>query len=431
MILGICVAYLGGEMSDDVHFTRVSTDTRTLRPGDLFVALPGAQFDANAFAEEAEKKGACAVVVSRPVDVSIPTVVTDDTLAWYQGLAHFAIRRNHQKVLGVTGSNGKTTTKDMIAAVLATHYRVHKTEANHNNEIGLPRSVLAANENDEILVLEMGIERPDEMGDLTAIAAPDLAVITSIGDAHLENFDSKYGIADEKTRIVVPGVTKSLFVNGDDAILKEVLTKKSLSAHEVHATDAEIHTIAPLSFTYRGVDFHLAVAGRHHLTNALLAIEVGRAFGVSLEEASRALESAELTPMRGAILEGHHTVLDCSYKSNPESVRASIDTLLSMPGKHVAVLGDMLGLGASSHALHAEVGRSIPSDVTLFTFGDEANAFAEDFHGEHRPFGNDVDALTRALLAMPHANVLVQASRTLRGERIVDALRAHEESNDR
>ncbi len=431
MILGICVAYLGGKMSDDVHFTRVSTDTRTLRPGDLFVALPGAQFDANTFAEEAEKKGACAVVVSRPVDVSIPTVVTDDTLAWYQGLAHFAIRRNHQKVIGVTGSNGKTTTKDMIAAVLKTRYRVHKTEANHNNEIGLPRSVLAADETDEILVLEMGIEHPDEMPDLTAIAAPDLAVITSIGNAHLENFDSKYGIADEKTRIVVPDVTKELFVNGDDAILKEVLAKKSLSAHEVHAADAEIHTIAPLSFTYRDVDFHLAVAGRHHLTNALLAIEVGRAFGVSLEEASRALESAELTPMRGAILEGHHTVLDCSYKSNPESVRASIDTLLSMSGKHVAVLGDMLGLGASSHSLHAEVGRSIPSDVTLFTFGDEANAFAEDFHGEHRHFGDDVDALTKALLAMPHANVLVQASRALRGERIVDALCANEESNDR
>lgn len=431
MILGICVAYLGGEMSDDVHFTRVSTDTRTLEPGDLFVALPGAQFDANTFAEEAERKGASAVVVSRPVDVSIPTVVTDDTLAWYQGLAHFAIRRNHQRVIGVTGSNGKTTTKDMIAAVLKTRYRVHKTEANHNNEIGLPRSVLAADETDEILVLEMGIERPDEMGDLTAIAAPEIAVITSIGDAHLENFDSKYGIADEKTRIVVPGVTKSLFVNGDDAILREVLAQKSLSAHEVHAADAEVRTIAPLSFTYQGVDFHLAVAGRHHITNALLAIEVGRAFGVSLEEASRALESAELTPTRGAILEGHHTVLDCSYKSNPESVRASIDTLLTMPGKHVAVLGDMLGLGASSHALHAEVGRSIPADVTLFTFGDEADAFAEDFHGEHRHFGSNVDALTRALLAMPHANVLVQASRALRGERIVDALRANAESNDR
>lgn len=135
MILGICVAYLGGEMSDDVHFTRVSTDTRTLRPGDLFVALPGAQFDANTFAEEAEQKGASAVVVSRPVDVSIPTVVTDDTLAWYQGLAHFAIRRNHQRVIGVTGSNGKTTTKDMIAAVLGTRYRVHKTEAKDRKSV--------------------------------------------------------------------------------------------------------------------------------------------------------------------------------------------------------------------------------------------------------------------------------------------------------
>lgn len=422
MILGICVAYLGGKMSDDVHFTRVSTDTRTIEKGDLFIALSGPHFDANTFAQDAEKKGACAVVVSRPVDVKIPTVITDDTLQWYQGLAHFALKRNHQRVIGITGSNGKTTTKDMVAAVLGARYRVHKTKANHNNEIGLPRSILAADEQDEIIVLEMGIERPDEMSELTKIAAPEISVITSIGDAHLENFSSKSAIACEKIRIVVPGVTKKLFVNGDNEILKETLLKKSIPATSVHASDAHLETIAPLSFKYQGVSFSIGVAGRHHLTNALLAIEVGRAFGVSLEEASRALQNAELTPMRGSILHGYHTILDCSYKSNPASVRASIDTLCAMTGPHIAVLGDMLGLGEQTHALHAEVGRFLPSEVTLFTFGDEAIAFADEFSGTHRHFGKDIDALIEALQNMPPATILVQASRALQAERIVKAL---------
>ncbi len=355
----------------------VSTDTRTIEAGSLFVALKGERFDGHDFLSEALGKGAAGVVVSRPPEAaaggSAAVIVVADTLLALQRLARWYRRQLDVVVVGITGSNGKTSTKDLTASVLRQRYAVHATAGNFNNHIGLPLTILAADDEDELLVLEMGMNHPGEIALLCEIGRPHLGVITNIGLAHLEHMGSREAIAEEKGALArfLPEVgTLVLPVNCEfaDYLRSRTAARTVLvgnSRGEVRAEELEL--------TADGSRFELVVeeaarlpvrlpaAGRHMVTNALMAAAIGQLLGLRPEELVRGLEQAKLTGGRlrryGA---GGITVFDDTYNANPGSVLAAVEALagqeIANGGEKIIVLGAMAELGRQAEDLHRQVG---------------------------------------------------------------------------
>src|SRR5882724_4747317 len=301
---------------------KISTDSRALKRGELFVALHGENFDGHNFVESAAKAGAAGAIVDSTWKGKAPEnfalILAEDSLQAYQKLAASYRRSLSLKVVAITGSNGKTSTKDFAAAVLARRFRVTKTEGNFNNHVGLPRTILEATSQDEVAVWEIGMNHPGEVTALATIAAPDVAVVTSAGIA-----------ARTRARIIWAGITAGTVsageitqsANGSDFTIRE-------SAHRCRA--------------------QLPVPGLHMVQNALLAVAVGRVFGLSLEDCAAGLVAAPLARARLQIRQIHGVqFIDDSYNANPDSMKAALRTLVELDtdGKRIAVLGEMKELG--------------------------------------------------------------------------------------
>ncbi|MCC3372854.1 UDP-N-acetylmuramoyl-tripeptide--D-alanyl-D-alanine ligase [Cohnella sp. REN36] len=432
-----------------------STDSRSTAAGQLFVPLAGDRFDGHDYLAEAEAAGAAAALwqADRPApETALPLVRVPDTLAALQALAARYLASWNPRVVGVTGSNGKTTTKDLIASVLATTYQVVKTESNFNNHIGLPLTILRADPAAEVLVLEMGMSARGEIALLAGIAPPDAAVITNVGESHLLQLGSRRNIARAKLEIaegLKPGGT--LVYYGDEPLLREELAALNLPAGRLRAVTfgedagddlrAARIDVRPdgVTFALAGDEarepFELSIPGRHNAINALAAIAVGRLFGVPEAQIADGLRSAALTGMRiertaawnGAL------VLNDAYNASPTSMRAAIDLVARLGGfrRKWLVLGDMLELGPDEAEFHAGIGRELSSDRVdgLFAFGplsahtaDAAKARLPE--GAVRHFadkGELADAVLQALA--PDDLVLVKASRGMRLEEVVRRLR--------
>jgi UDP-N-acetylmuramoyl-tripeptide--D-alanyl-D-alanine ligase len=340
-----------------------SIDSRTLQPGDLFVALEGEVHDGHRFVDDVLARGACAVVVHKDAGTDPRAVRVDDTLVALQQLAHWAVQRWGGKVVGVTGSAGKTTTKDVIAAVLGVHLRTGKTAGNFNNHVGLPLSVLRIPQDSEVAVLEYGMNHGGEIEALGKIAPPDIAVVTNVGYAHIENFDSIDGIAAAKRELVEALRPDGYAVlNNDDARVREFggpnIVRYGLSdGADVRATDVEL-TPEGVQFQVDGVGFSSALQGRHAIRNILAGVAVARLFGMKIEDAVQPVRALEPGKMRGERLtrNGIDIINDC-YNSNPDAVRGMLDVLRDTHARRrIAVLGEMLELGRWSEALHRDVG---------------------------------------------------------------------------
>ncbi|WP_342773844.1 UDP-N-acetylmuramoyl-tripeptide--D-alanyl-D-alanine ligase [Cohnella pontilimi] len=442
------------EAAGGAVFAGVSTDTRQIKPGQLFVPLSGDRFDGHDYLEAAREAGAVASLWQRdraqPADAGIPLLLVDDTLAALQRLAAHYLGALQAKVVAVTGSNGKTTTKDLITSVLSTRYRVHKTEGNLNNHIGLPLTVLRADPGTEVLVLEMGMSGRGEIALLSNLAKPDIAVITNIGEAHLLQLGSRRNIARAKLEIVQglkPGGV--LIVNGDEPLIDEELQALELpdpiewvTFGESEACALSVSNIRVTAETTRfeartedGVHtYEIPVPGRHNAVNALAAAAVGKALGVTPEQIGEGLSAAKLTGMRiertrasnGAV------VLNDAYNASPTSVLAAIslaDALAGYRHKRI-VLGDMLELGPDEESFHAEIGRSLTPETADFVYlygplsAHTAKAAEQAFpSGSVRHFA-DKRELTETLLREtgPDDLVLVKASRGMKLEEVVAAL---------
>jgi UDP-N-acetylmuramoyl-tripeptide--D-alanyl-D-alanine ligase len=431
--------------SPDANISRISTDSRTLRAGDLFVPLRGENFDGHNFIEQTAERGAAGAMVEEKWNGSVPRdfalIRVADTLAGYQTLAANYRASLPLKIIAITGSNGKTSTKDFVAATLANKFRVTKTEGNFNNHVGLPQTMLAANPDDEIAVWEIGMNHPGEIAALAKLAAPDAAIITNVGVAHIEFMGSREAIAEEKGALaeaVAP--TGTLILNADDAfsegIAKRTHAKIILAGIEngsVRATEITQHSTGSEFTILEGAHrcrAQLPVPGIHMVQNAMLAVAAGRAFGLSLEECAIGLASTPLTKARLQIKEiDGIQFIDDSYNANPDSMKAALRTLVELDtdGRRIAVLGEMGELGAESESGHREVGEAAAAlrIDELIAVGAAGAGIARAARKAGLKTSVAVNSANEAaeLLeksAVPGDLILVKGSRTARMERVLE-----------
>ena len=353
---------------DGVVVTGWSVDTRTLEPGDLFFALRGPNHDGHEYVPLAVKKGAVAAVVEHAVDSLNVMILATDSLAALQGTA--AQMRQHWggRVVGITGSAGKTTAKDAIAHLLAVELPVGKTVGNLNNHVGVPLSILRLPDEARVGVIEMGMNHAGEIRALAAIAKPDIGVVTNVGYAHVEAFDSIEGVALAKRELIeaLDPQQGIAVLNADDPrVLRfrethrgRTITFGLSDGADVRATDI-VFSPEGTHFRVDGVDFHTTLVGRHGVLNLLAGLAVARAFDIPLERLRDAVATFTIGKMRGERLEHNGVTIwnDC-YNSNPEAVAAMLEVLRSTPARrHVAVLGEMLELGHAAEFLHRQAGR--------------------------------------------------------------------------
>ena len=356
---------LGLATAHDAAITGWSIDSRTVDPGDLFFAIRGPTHDGNGYIEDALRKGASGAIAERPANGAV--LVVPETLAALAQLASWARDEWGGDVIGVTGSAGKTTTKDAIAELLSVRMKVGRTTGNFNNNIGLPLSILRIPDEARAAVLEMGMNHAGEIRDLTKIARPDIGVVTNVGYAHVENFDSIEGVARAKRELVEAlGADGTAVLNGDDPLVARfadvhpgrVVTYGMREGVALRAENVRFESDRT-RFRVCGVEFETRLAGRHGVLTVLAGIAVAQLFDirpVELVDAVRALEPGKMRGQRFA----HQGVLiinDC-YNSNPEAARAMIDVLRAHPApRRIAVLGEMRELGRWSPGLHAQLGR--------------------------------------------------------------------------
>ncbi len=422
------------------EFTTVSTDTRTIAADTLFVALQGERFDAHDFLQQAVTAGATALVVSdvtRTVDLGVPVYIVRDTREALGALAHFRRDAWGKPVIAVGGSNGKTSTKAMLAAMLAGAYDVHATVGNLNNEIGVPLTLLSLPDDADVAVIEAGTNSPGEIGRLRRIMAPDVTVITSIGEEHLEGFGDLAGVlreelalADGVPVVVAPAAHPEVAAGLTGAQQQVVVA--GLDAGHMQPLRWRLEPDGSGTLTFDDGELHIPLRGAHNLRNAMLAVTVARGFGVSLEQMQFGLSRMAQPSMRAAVDPiGTAILVNDAYNANPPSMRAALD-LLEAVGQGrplVAVLGTMRELGPTADALHDAIARdAIARPVALIVgIGDFASALRRVAPDDPRLLMADdaASAEVELLRRAPRtAAILLKGSRGARLERLVAPITA-------
>jgi UDP-N-acetylmuramoyl-tripeptide--D-alanyl-D-alanine ligase len=427
-----------------MRFRRAVVDSRKARRGDLFFALPGEHADGHDFVADAARRGAAGAVVAHDVDVEIPQYVVPVPLEALQALARARRQaRPRVKVIGVTGSVGKTTTKELIAAVLATRHPLLKNEGNLNSETGLPMVILELTTKHRRAVLEMGMWAPGEIRLLCDIALPDVGVVTNVGPSHMERLGSLEAITDAKAELIeaLPAHGTAV-LNADDARVAgmaararaNVLTYGLADDADVRALDVESRGLAGLTFTLAHGDERASVytrlPGRAMVHNALAAAAVAIIDGMEVADVAAALSEAQV-PTRLAAHPGPRgsTIIDDTYNASPASMRAALDLLGEVPGRKIAVLGDMRELGAAELDGHREVGGYAATIADeIYAVGDLGRTIGEAAmaagHGRVHIVGDKAEIVPALLPELSHGDVvLLKASRALALETVLDELR--------
>lgn len=418
-----------------ITFGRVWTDTRTIQPGDLFVALVGERFDAHDFLADAVAKGASGVVVSRAEagkTLGVPVFEVRDTLVALGALGRYRRRAWAKPVVGVVGTNGKTSTKELIRAALGSMLEVHATTGNLNNLIGVPLTLLGIPDHADVAVIEMGTNVPGEVPRLRAIVEPDITVVTSIAEEHLEGLGDIDGVmreelaaADGVPVVVVPASQPEVAEEARSRARRVV--SAGLESGDVRASASSIGPDGRGQLTVEDTEITVPLRGVHNLRNAMLALATARELGVHLTDAARGIAAMPVPPMRVNWEQlGAATLINDAYNSNPGSAKAAIE-LLATAGRgkqRVAVLGTMLELGSQTPRLHDEVARAaLDSGVELVAaIGEFAAALGRIAPGDSRVItADDVDALWASLASRlsPDAVILLKGSRGMRLERLV------------
>lgn len=438
----------GEHTGEDVKFTSVSTDTRTIKPGDLFVALRGPNFDGHEYLDIAKQRGAVAILVSKPVRTSMPTILVRDTWTGL-GLLAAAWRSQFQlPTVAITGSCGKTTLKEMVAAILSLRGKTHFTQGNFNNDIGVPLTLLKMADAHKYAVIELGANHLGEIAYTAELTQPDVAVVTNAGDAHIEGFGSRENVAKAKGEIFQSLAADGVAVlNKDDAFYgywESMITKaKKVSfsledrSADYHGSDLTLNQNGKYQFVLNSeagkIEISLPLLGKFSVLNAISAAAVASSVGASLTEIKAGLESVEA--IRGRLYPvtiANQHVIDDTYNANPVSIHAAIDLLAEVPGKSCIVLGDMAELGVHAPSLHREVGayaaqKSIDQIVVLgrhasdylvgFTTHKEANqkGVAFDSHDDIAQFiRNELEDYL----------ILIKGSRSAEMEKVICRLEA-------
>ncbi len=423
---------------EDIEFTGVSIDTRTLLAGDLYVAIQGTRFNGHDFVDAAIEAGAAAVLVHEEIDTSVPQLRVTNTQIALGQLARYWAQPFEIPLIAVTGSNGKTTVKEIITAILRQVGPVLATRGNLNNEIGVPLTLLEMRDHHDYAVIEMGANHAGEIARLVSIAQPDVAVITKIGEAHLEGFGSVTGIAKAKSEIFA-GLSELGYavINADDEYA-DLMRKAASHCHTREfglGAEADVQGVPGVGLKIKTMGQviapHYQLTGDHNALNALAAVAAVQCLDVQTDNIVRGLESVRPVPGRLEKKPGLNgaNLIDDSYNANPDSARQAVDVLARYEGTRYLVLGDMGELGADAELLHAKLGayareRGLDGLWTIGSLTSFAqNAFNEDQAFEDRHF-NDQEALIDAISEQLNANVtvLVKGSRSARMERVVKAL---------
>jgi UDP-N-acetylmuramoyl-tripeptide--D-alanyl-D-alanine ligase len=451
LALGEIAKFAGGSLSSGdgtILIDKVSTDSRTIKRGELFVALRGENFDGHNFVETVATTGAAGAIVDSNWKGKVPQnfalIRAKDTLVAYQQLAANYRKSLKLSVVAITGSNGKTSTKDFAAAVLARRFRVTKTQGNFNNHVGLPRTILEATSQDEVAVWEIGMNHPGEVAALAKVAAPDIGIITNIGVAHIEFMGSRERIAEEKGALAeAVGAEGTVILNADDPFTNGIAARARGKVILAGTTAGTIRA-SEVNQSGSGTDFtilegahrcraQLPVPGLHMVQNALLAVATGRVFGLSLEECAAGLVAAPLTKARLQVKEIRAVqFLDDSYNANPDSMKAALRTLVELDaeGQRIAVLGEMRELGDEAERGHREVGETAAALKIdrLIAIGNVAATIAETAKRAGLDNSSTVASTAEAAellgeLARPGDLVLIKGSRLARTEQVIEAFR--------
>lgn len=426
------------------NFNKLCIDTRKIEKDNVYLAIKGANFNGNDFAIKALEAGASIVIVDElnfnlnDIKENGNVIKVKNTREALLNLAKFYREKLGLKVIGVTGSTGKTSTKDLIAALLSAKYRVFKTKGNFNNDIGLPLMILELTSDIDVAVLEMGMSSLGEIELLAKVAKPDIGVITNVGLSHIENLKTQENILKAKMEITTFfGKDNVLIVNGEDELLKNISSdvfkvKKIGYNHEydVYASniilrEEETEFLAH-AFGEEAV-FNLPMAGKHNVLNTMLAIEVSKSLNVSFEDMVRGVENLEATSMRLQVIkkQGLTIINDC-YNASPDSMRSSLDVLSAYKNnRKIAILGDMYELGDESEKSHFEVGKYAKDKVdTLIVIGKYIKNFKDGFNNDNIIMYNTKEECIKELENIIKLDdvVLVKASRGVKLEDVVKKL---------
>lgn len=442
--LASVAAATGGRLAGpaDTAVTGVSFDSRHLMPGALFVALPGARVDGHDFLAEAAARGAAAALVSRPVETALPCVIVADTLAALGRLATGERAAAPWRLVAVTGSVAKTTTKDMLATLLATTFPTAATHGNRNSEIGFPAEICNLPGSPEWMVAELGMSHAGELDRLGAIAAPDALVYTVVAPVHLEFFPSLDAIAAAKAELI-PHLRRDglLVLNRADARMAafaghfagRTVGYGLAGESDVWIAEYSSRGLQGSTFTLQGsghdISIELPLAGTHQAANLLAAATAALALGVPAPAIAPAAARLEAPPHRGVVsrLAGGAVLFDDSYNASPLAMARVLELLAETPGRRVAVLGEMLELGATAAALHREIGEAAgaAADIVIAVGGEAAAELARAAGPSACHVADAATALNRvSALLRPGDTVLVKGSRGIALDGVVDGLLA-------
>lgn len=408
------------------QFPHICTDTRNIIPQSLFFCLKGENFDGNNFATQALEAGAAYVVTERKdLSGNSHCVVVDDTLKTLQQLAQYHRQQLSIPVIGITGTNGKTTTKELVAAVLSRKYKVCYTQGNLNNHIGVPLTLLSITPEHEIAIVEMGANHPGEIADLCKLSMPNFGIITNIGTAHIEGFLSKENIITTKKALYrsVMGCKGTLFVNIDDDILTKDLDYQPVITYSTEkAANVNGHIVRNdglISIELFGKEVNTQLTGAYNLYNMLAAATVGQYFEVSEEDICTAIAQYRPANHRSQVEhKGSNTIIADYYNANPTSMTAALQNLIGIEHPHkVAVIGDMRELGSVSHEEHARIIKLCQdSNIETYFVGSE---FQKQLVGNPHSFAN-VEEANVYLAANPirEALILVKGSHSIHLDRL-------------
>ncbi|MHC1720978.1 MAG: UDP-N-acetylmuramoyl-tripeptide--D-alanyl-D-alanine ligase [Clostridiaceae bacterium] len=428
------------------EYSSISTDTRKIKKGDIFIALKGEKFNANKFVKEAVNSGATLCIVDELMPDAwsiegISLIKVENTGKALLDLARYYRKKLRTKIVGITGSTGKTSTKDLTAAALSSRYKVFKTKGNFNNEVGLPLMIFSLDNTYDVAVLEMGMSNLGEIHRMTEAARPDCALITNVGITHIEYLKTRENILKAKLEITdFFGSENTLIVNSDSELLSNLDSSKfriidtsavheaDYSAYDVDLRDESVKFRLMENGVKHPQDICIDMPGKHTVNNALLAIACARLFGLSLEEIMQGLKKLEKTSMRLDIIRGERFIIinDC-YNASPDSMKSGLEVLKNLScSKRVAILGSMGELGNEAWNAHKMVGE-FAADCGidfLITLGKYNDAFKEGFGENCHTFEdyNEAVKFADSVLGVGDA-VIVKASRFMKFENIVDKLK--------
>ena len=404
---------------------QISTDTRTLRPGDFYLPLKGANFDGEKFIPQALDSGAIGAFCT---DES-GTLKVEDTLTAYLQLANFRRKQLNYTVVAVTGSSGKTTTKELIASVLAEKFKVFKTPLNHNNEIGLCQTIFQSPDDTNVLVLEMGMRGLGEIELLSKYSEPDITVISNVGTAHIGRLGSRENIAKAKCEIV-KFQRGNIFISHDDDIIKKTV---AFQGEKIFYSLRDVKIIEKTAnfskFEYKGNVYELNVGGDYNIENSLSAISVGIKLGLTLDEIRQGLKNYHPIEKRWeAVIVNKFEIINDSYNANPESMKAFIDTIFEHYENYVIILGDMGELGDNEINYHRELGKYINSHpklskkTTIITIGRLSEFISDEINNCTVHHFNTIQDSMPYIKKLSPTKVFLKASRSMKFEKIIEGL---------